>query len=523
MDPSQRYAEGAWLGGMVRTAYRNPAVGPLFADLIEGSDASFLLGVAPADRYRVRIAVGDPEVERGPLDVRVNGVMAAEKLAVAAGSFADVMADVPARDGKIRIDFRSARCGTLSVAGIALYAPTGSPGTGSNPLRPLFAPEASPGTQPPFRSRDAAALAAARDRLRAYCDYLLANRPEEGCFAYSGNWYESSFPARALLAGARMLGEPRYASEVFECLDRFVEEQHEDGQWGAQYFGERGCELARQTVLRAESANLADVGTLALCLAVGAAQADPARRERYLQSARRYADRIVLPNQTPAGAFPNLRFEGREYRYPYTVATGVQAAHLSALYAVTGDVRYRTAAEKAGLFLAKACREDGKVAFFDYRHDTPVALDPSDLGNFFYMMEGILWSHQVARPQVAQILRDALDRYFLGPRGLQTWMSQDVWWYPTKPWEESKRAGLLYLLALYRESTQESERVDPFLGRILGAFLDTAYTDQYAIQGDPSAPRGRFALTSTGMAGLGMASLVRAAAVLPASAGAADR
>ncbi len=513
LDPASRYNEATWTGGLVRAVDRGPAAGPYFGDFIEGSDATFVVGVAPG-RYRVRLSLGDPRSPRGPMDVELNGRPLASGLTVPPGESRDVVGDTQPGTGRIAVRITAADCGAFAAAGLAVYRASGDPVPAGPVLRPLFPPGASGETQPVPWAHDGRARTEARTVLRGYCEFLLGRRPDEGCFAWSGNWYESAFPLRMLLAASAVLDDPGLADAAGDCLDRFVDEQHDDANWSSQYFGRRGCPVVPADAV---SANLADVGTVSLCLALAASVSLEPRRSRYLRSAAAYADRMVLPHQLPSGAFPNLLYQGHEYTAPYSVATGVQASSLAGLFLATGDARYRDASVRAGLFLAAACRPDGKVVFYDYRRTANVAEDPFGLGDYFYVIEGMLWAAKVAGGPSADTLHAAVGRVLRGPRGVATWESNRAWWYPQKPWEESKRAGLLYLLELYQAGGPEDPRVRSLAGKLAAHFADPGYADRFGIGADPGSPRGRFALTATGMAGLGMIAFLEPERLFPGS------
>ena len=111
------------------------------------------------------------------------------------------------------------------------------------------------------------------------------------------------------------------------------------------------------------SANLADIGTMTLCLAMAVPFVDETRAGQYLSAALQYADSIVLPSQLPSGAFPNRLWRGHYQTTPYSVATATQASSLALLHAVTGRIEYLKSAQRAGIWLADHVQEDGRCGY----------------------------------------------------------------------------------------------------------------------------------------------------------------
>ncbi len=312
---------------------------------------------------------------------------------------------------------------------------------------------------------------------------------------------------RALLAAAAYFGDSAYAEGAYRVLDRYVDEQHADGSWSAQYFGSAGCPRAAETAREGTSRNLADAGTMALCLAVAAPHADAQRRERYLASARRFADSLAVPNQLDSGAFPNLTYRGREYRHPYSVATGVQAASLAALYAATGEKRYLAPAEAAARFLAGTVEPFGAVRFHPHDAPRPVNLNPSKLGDLFYVIDGLLWVRRYGSDSTRVVLDEALGRYFRSSIGLASWPGAARWLTTGNTWERSKRAGFLYLLAEYGAATGDTTGASR-IGEFARALEDTAFAPYVGVAAPPDTPLGDHGFAATGFAALSVAALL---------------
>lgn len=512
-DGSRFVAFAAWRGGVVRAGTRSEAEEPnlYLRDFVEGEDATLLLAADSLSTPTVILTLGDAAAPRGPVSIFANGELVAPEIETDAGEFVDVQFSPAVIDNRIEIRLETAYCRTFALNGAAMFLP------GRAQVVPRF---------PPLADRDEIQAVRpdatvnerkrARAALRAYAEYLLRERTTEGCFALSGNWYESSYPVRTLLAAADILKEPRFREAAFECLDRFVEEQHEDGSWASQFFGRRSCEAALAVSLENLSRNLADVGTVAVCLPVAAGSADPARREAYRSAAIRYAETQVLPAQLESGAFPNGLYLGTHFPHPYSVATGVQATNLSVLFAVTGDRRYLVAAERAAVFLARSIQADGALLMYPHDEATPKHLAPDRLGDIFYVIEGLFYVYHYADPVTRDEIREALDRYFEAPGGLSSWREPATWMSAGNTWENAKRAGVLFLLSEYLTIRKPTPAQRQWLSAAIAALEDPRTSRAAGVRAAPEGHFGRHCFVATGFAGLGMAHLVNSKSIYPA-------
>lgn len=517
--PSQALAPGAiscdgvkairyatWRKGMVRPIRRASSHDPLTCDFIEGEDALLVLATdSTATVVRCVLTLGDPDAPRGPVRILLENRDLVPPVSTRAGEMVDIdFKALPSR-GRIEIRFVAPECGSFAVNAAAVYAPY---------TRTLFE---LPGVYAfdPLQI-DAAQHLEERQALARYADYLLLQRPREGCFSYAGHWYESSYAIRSLLVAARLLENPKYRDVALECLDRFVDEQRKDGSWSSQYFGHRHCGLAKETRERGASRNLADVGTMVLALSAAIPQAEPARRRTYLSAAMAFADSMVLPNQFPNGALPNLQFLERTYRHPYSVATGVNAANLAALYAVSGKRRYIDAAQKAAGFLARSIVDDGRVLFYPHHSDGAGLLDSNRLGDLYYILEGLLWVAQYADRSVRVAIDQALTRYFRGPWSPVGNVDPAEWLVESSEWERSKRAGFLFLVTEYEALSGSTPEIRSWIDRTLLVMSDTELSRGVGILCDPQAPDGGSAFFATALAGMAVASRVDVDVFFPA-------
>ena len=201
------------------------------------------------------------------------------------------------------------------------------------------------------------------------------------------------------------------------------------------------------------------------------------------------------------------------YSHPYSVATGVQASGLAGLYAITGEERYRAAAERAGLFLARSVLGPGQIRFHAHDREEPLIHGPERMGELFYLLEGMIWSARCSGPEASQEISDALQRFLSEVRDSFLETSAQEWVAQGSTWEMSKRAGLLYLLVQMEAlSAQDPTEISDGL---LACLSNSLCSVRAGVLCNPAAPKGRFALVATGFAGLGMASLVELEALFP--------
>jgi hypothetical protein len=500
-----------WFDGMVRDGVSPRRSDAWLCDFIEGYDATFVVAVEPdTGTYQVRMTFGDLDRPRGPARVLSGDKVLASVRATEKSESTTVTFVTKPVNGRLEMRVAAEGCRGFALNGVEISGEKLSwldrlfPDAVQYP--PMPAPETLPKVGPADR----------RKLLKVLCEYLVKASPTEGCFSYHGAWYQNAYPIRTLLAGARLLEEPRYAEKAYRCLDRFAERQAPHGNWLSSYFGPTGCDSP--TAADSATSNLADVGTMTMCLSAAAPGAAPERRERYLRAARLYADSVSLPNQLSDGSFPNRLWGGQDFSHPYTVATATQCASLAALYLATGDARYLKAAETGirwitwGTFL-----EDGRLVLHPYNQETLVVKESTHFGEVFYVAEALLWVRRATADETLKQEIDAvLDRWLFGTEGAHRKTVHGYWWPPMDAWNSSKMGGMLYILADHPRRSADPV-LSEWLVRALGWLTDPDRAQSIGVTAPPASPRGNYALVATGFAGIGVASSIDGDVLYPST------
>jgi hypothetical protein len=498
-----------WEGGMVRQITRRVGVhGPFLCDFVEGEDARFVLAVEPADgAYQVQLVLGDADSARGPVDVLVGDEVVLDDVTTEAGAPLEAIFEANAVDGRLAFRLRGEGCRAWAAMGLNVYGPPEAR------LVTIYPETETRSLVPPPDSLTIVPRGDADRVLRQFAEFLMTYAPADGGFSYHGAWYQNAYPLRTLMAAGVLLDEPKWRDTALDVVDSFVARQRPDGRWLSNYFGKPGCQLSATNDTL--SSNLADIGSMTLAVALAVPLADDARKERWLAALRRYADNVVLPVQRPDGAFPNLRFEGKVFNHPYSVATATQAASLAVLGALTGDRRYLEASERAGLWLANGIRNEGTVSFAPHDTSTVKLLQPSSFGDTFYIVEAITWAGKFAPHREAQVtMRRALRNYFYGLGGLRAVSREGYWWSSRGLWSDSKMGGIPFVW-LRHEEGRISGDVGKMLTHQLSWMADPGLSRRMGIQSPPASRNGEYGLVATGFAGISVAAMIDPDVLVP--------
>jgi len=458
-------------------------------------------------RYEVALTFGDRDYAHGPFCISAQGETVVERLTTARGEFVTKVFPVSVADEKLRIDIAVIDGGanfavaSMIIRGAEQHGEHSAPPPSPSKAVPTLA-ELEAGGQP-----DVAAS------LQRYCDWLLTHRTMSGSLnPNSAEWYRSAYPVRTLLAGYDIFGRQAYLDAVTVFLDKLVSEQLPNGAWSSGFADKPVARRSSQEIERAQggTTNMADVGSISTCLAVAYPYVDDARKSRYRDALRRFADDYAARWQLPTGAFSNARWMGKDMHVPYSVATGTQGMSFCALYAITGEEKYLRIAEHAVRFLLENWQADGRPIHHHHALDQAEVVKVTSFGDVLYYHEAILWVwHWTADEALKEKIRQVYAWHINGPKGLLAARQQGVWWPLVDPWTNSKGAAMPLVLLEYDRSMQHDAEVAEAVRRATSLLCNPELAARLGILCDPELPWGEFSTTATGFGGLTLAELIR--------------
>ena len=341
--------------------------------------------------------------------------------------------------------------------------------------------------------------------LREVCDYLVRYQLSTGLFDLeSAAWWKASICVRALLAGYELFREPRYLAAARKTLDAFIAEQDEDGGWCA-------FSRAQQPDVPCDRRNLADLGSMTSCLSIaGWFMNDEALSKRYTDAHERYLRGFAASHQAKDGSFRNGVYEGRNWGWPYSVATATQATSLISLYRAIPDTTILGRAERAAWFLLLDWDTDGQPSFHSHDLKEAVRLRATEVHDLYYMLEGLLW---VARSTKDPVLSDAarmtLRNYILGRKGLLKELDGS-WFSPSgDPATVTKSCGMLAILIEARDMIGPDEQLDRTIDTATSLLCAPSTREDYRVLAPPYEKAGDPAIICTAFAGLSFAEAMR--------------
>ena len=473
-------------------------------DFVSGVRAEFWAGLDNGT-YELSFTWGDSNYAHGPFDLSIQGKPAAKALKTKRGEFLEQKANAEVRDEVLRIQIVAPEAkANFALAGLTIRGPKQ---TGKHVVIQ------SPNTAIPSPSQlQAAGEPDPRKALRTYCDWILANRPENGSFnPNSSEWYRSSYPLRTLLAGSQIFGEKSYLDAACALLDKLVEEQLPNGAWSSGFSNKPVSKRTPAEVEKALSGttNTADVGSISTCLAVAFPVVEASRQQPYLNALRRFSDGYAAQWQLPSGAFTNGRWGGKDMTVPYSVATGTQGMSFCALYAVTGEPRYLKIAERAAGFLLDNWLPDGRPIHHHHSEAKSAPLKSTSFGDIYYYHEAILWVwHWTANPALKDKIARVYGWHIKGPEGLLAARANEVWWPVDHPWTNSKAAAMPLVFLEYDRAMKQDPEVHEAVIRSEKFLCNPDFAQRIGVMEDPEMPWGQFSMAATGFGGLFLAELI---------------
>ncbi len=341
--------------------------------------------------------------------------------------------------------------------------------------------------------------------LREVCDYLVRYQLSTGLFDHeSAAWWKASICVRTLLAGYELFREPRYLAAARKALDAFIAEQEEDGGWCA-------FSRAQQPDTPCDRRNLADLGSMTSCLSmVGWFLKDEPSSKRYTDAHERYLRGFAASHEAAGGSYRNGVYQGRNWEWPYTVATATQATSMISYYRAVSDTTILRRAEKAAWFLLLDWGTNGQPAFHSHDIREAVRLRATEVHDLYYMLEAILF---VARSTKDPVLLDAarmtLRNYVLGEKGLLREL--DGGWFSgsTDPATLAKSCGMLAVLIEARDLIGPDTQLDRTIATATNLLCSPSTRGTYRVLAPPYERPGDSAIICTAFAGLSFAEAMR--------------
>ncbi len=345
-------------------------------------------------------------------------------------------------------------------------------------------------------------------------------------------WYMVFYPIRGLLLAGKLLGERKYIDAALEYVDIYVDEQLPNGGFTSNYRKVKTKDLGKKEfheILRCGKVNVADVGSNATAIVLAAKFADRKRSEKYISAVRKWFDGWVSIWALPEGGYGNGIWEGHKLNCPYTCGISTVSMAFSAFGLATGEYEYVENAEKAMRFQASKWLPDGRPIFIN-AYPVPSEHSLDDYSHYFYLLEGLCWTHYATRDKaLKQILAGRIRDCLLGPKGLiaqwnNSWFNFMTTVSSPAPgelpssrlnlgvrlgWEMAKSNGLMHAFAYYLDRIADDKLVREkydigmdYLTRPLKARMS-------GVMSDPDESYGAFAVQATGFACLSYAEAVK--------------
>ncbi len=380
-----------------------------------------------------------------------------------------------------------------------------------------------------------------RDMLQECCGWLLSQYQEPGLFRALEwgkpihEWYMFFYPVRTLLLGARLLGKDAYRQMAFKVIDTYLAEQLPNGAFTSNFRnqpqGVTQDEL--EEILRCGKVNVADVGSNVTAVVAAADQAEPARRQKYLDAVRRWLDQWLVLWALPEGGYGNGIWCGHKLNSPYTCAMSTAAMALSAFARATGEERYARLASRCMRFqCSQWCEETGVPINLDC-YPLPRQSRLVDYGHSFYLLEGLCWTHAVSPdPDVKALIERRLTQWILGPQGLLSqwngsWFDFAMCQAAAGPgempssrslgirpgWELAKSNGIPHAFSYYLLHVHDEPRLRGTVDKGIDFLTCPAKARMSGVMSDPEESYGAFAVQATGFAGLSLAQVMAPDAV----------
>lgn len=312
---------------------------------------------------------------------------------------------------------------------------------------------------------------------------------------------------RVLLAGYDLTQKEAYLDESLRWFDHLVELQQEtttpDGRV-AGYWGDLSPE---------GNIYLGDAGTAATALAGAVRYTTGDRKERYLNSLKKYADFVRFGTQTDpqnrgrggsegwiiqdgphAGALGCGYYRGELSTAPYSISTAVTGGgFFSALYLLTDNPDYIQIAENAVAWLLRIREEDGEVPYILHNFE----LDSWPLDTMSYFADGLIGVHMRSPHDSVKVNIETRI-----PNSIE-WcvdeQNRDGTWGKLRSEDQQRSQGIINLLVWYYEDVRRQSDVLNAIRKNYRYFSDPDNSQEFGVTELP---------VTTGFVGLAIAEML---------------
>ncbi len=371
-----------------------------------------------------------------------------------------------------------------------------------------------------------------RDSLKLYCDWLMEQRNDTGFFnvfeaeEQMYEWYMVMYPVRALLIGGKILDNKEYIDAALYYIDLYIDEQLPNGAFTSNCRRKKGSDLTQREIddiFRYGKVNVADNGSNVAAMLQACEFVEGERREKYLNSAKRWFDGWVSIWKLDTGAYTNGLWEGHKRNTAYSCAIGTVTVALSMYGMITGDYAYVEKAEEAIKFQCDGWSDEfGTPKFFNSYPDEHVMDWTNDYSHTFYIMEGMVWTHMATKnAELKKYFASRIKEWLFSDHGLLSqwdgnWFNYLVYCEDTNQsrygcrlgWEMAKSNGIPSLWMYYLNNIEDDPRLRAVVKKAYTHLNNPLDARMSGIMSDPNRSYGSFAVQSTGFGGLSLAEKV---------------
>jgi hypothetical protein len=371
------------------------------------------------------------------------------------------------------------------------------------------------------------------DAIQSYCDWILGKQTSDPFFRcvewgrQRYEWYMIFYPVRTLLLGGALLQKQEYIAEALKYVELFLSEQLPNGAFTSNFRKKPTSDLSKEEfnqILRHGRVNIADNGSNLAAVLHAASIADETRKQKYLAAVKRWFDDWVALWALPEGGYSNGIWDGSKYGTPYTCAMATLSMAFSIYSLLTGDDEYIKKAEECMLYQCSKwlTEEDCRPVYFEC--DTgAVERTLTDLGNTFYLLEGLCWTHRVSKnSEVRKIIEERLRMWIFGDKGLLTIWNNNWFDFKQLPgkypisgdinwiwWELAKSNGIIHCFLYYLNNIENHLLLREKVVKGIRFLSNPLMSRMSGVMAEPAEFYGKYALQATGFAGLSIAEAIR--------------